>query len=53
MLDLLRKLDQHGERVLLLILYCFIVLAIFIEVVRRFVLEPVPASLEGRHQTRA
>jgi TRAP-type C4-dicarboxylate transport system permease small subunit len=38
MLDMLRKLDQHGERVLLLILYCFIVLAIFIEVVRRFVL---------------
>ena len=38
MLDLLRKLDRHGERVLLLILYCFIVLAIFSEVVRRFVL---------------
>lgn len=38
MLHLLRKLDQHGERVLLLILYCFIVLVIFIEVVRRFVL---------------
>jgi TRAP-type C4-dicarboxylate transport system permease small subunit len=38
MLDLLRKIDRHGERVLLLILYCFIVLAIFTEVVRRFVL---------------
>ena len=38
MLDLLRKLDRHGERVLLLILYAFIVLAIFTEVVRRFVL---------------
>lgn len=38
MLELLRKLDRHGERVLLLILYCFIVLAIFIEVLRRFVL---------------
>ena len=38
MLDLLRKIDRHGERMLLLILYCFIVLAIFTEVVRRFVL---------------
>lgn len=38
MLELLRKFDQHGERVLLLILYAFIVLAIFIEVLRRFVL---------------
>ncbi len=39
MIDLLRKIDRHGERWLLLFLYCFIVLAIFIEVVRRFVLE--------------
>jgi TRAP-type C4-dicarboxylate transport system permease small subunit len=39
MLDLLRRIDRNGERVLLLILYAFIVLAIFIEVVRRFVLE--------------
>lgn len=38
MLDLLRKLDRNGERVLLLILYAFIVLVIFIEVVRRFLL---------------
>jgi TRAP-type C4-dicarboxylate transport system permease small subunit len=38
MLEMLRKLDRNGERVLLLILYSFIVLAIFIEVVRRFVL---------------
>lgn len=38
MLDLLRKLDRNGERVLLLILYSFIVMAIFIEVLRRFVL---------------
>ncbi len=38
MLDLLRKIDRHGERWLLLFLYCFIVLAIFIEVVRRYVL---------------
>lgn len=38
MLDLLRRLDRNGERVLLLILYAFIVLVIFIEVVRRFVL---------------
>ena len=39
MLNLLRKIDRDGERLLLLILYSFIVLAIFIEVVRRFVLE--------------
>lgn len=39
MLDLLRKIDRDGERLLLLILYSFIVLAIFVEVVRRFVLE--------------
>lgn len=39
MLNLLRKIDRNGERLLLLILYSFIVLAIFIEVVRRFVLE--------------
>ena len=38
MTDLLRKLDRHGERWLLLVLYCFIVYVIFIEVVRRFVL---------------
>ena len=38
MLDFLRKLDRNGERVLLLFLYAFIVLVIFIEVVRRFVL---------------
>lgn len=38
MMEFLRKLDRHGERWLLLILYCFIVYVIFIEVVRRFVL---------------
>lgn len=38
MIEFLRKLDRNGERWLLLILYCFIVYVIFIEVVRRFVL---------------
>jgi TRAP-type C4-dicarboxylate transport system permease small subunit len=38
MMDFLRKLDRNGERWLLLVLYCFIVYVIFIEVVRRFVL---------------
>lgn len=37
-MEFLRKIDRDGERLLLLILYCFIVLVIFIEVVRRFVL---------------
>lgn len=37
-MDLLRRINQDGERWLLLILYTFIVLVIFIEVVRRFVL---------------
>lgn len=32
----LQKLDRDGERILLLVLYSFIVMAIFIEVVRRF-----------------
>ncbi len=39
MLNLLRKIDRDGERLLLLILYSFIVLAIFVEVFRRFVIE--------------
>lgn len=38
MTDFIRKLDRYGERWLLLVLYCFIVYVIFIEVVRRFVL---------------
>jgi len=37
-MEFLRRIDRDGERLLLLILYCFIVLVIFIEVVRRFVL---------------
>ncbi len=37
MRELLRDIDRNGERWLLLVLYSFIVLAIFIEVLRRFV----------------
>jgi TRAP-type C4-dicarboxylate transport system permease small subunit len=38
MRQFLKQLDRNGERWLLLVLYSFIVYAIFIEVVRRFVL---------------
>ena len=38
MRDAVKWLDENGERVLLLFLYCFIVLVIAIEVIRRFVL---------------
>ena len=38
MMQILRMLDRHGERWLLLVLYSFIVYVIFVEVVRRFVL---------------
>ncbi len=37
MRDILRNIDRNGERWLLLVLYSFIVMAIFIEVIRRFV----------------
>jgi len=37
MKTLLRKLDENGERWLLMWLYAFIVMVIFLEVVRRFV----------------
>ena len=37
MREFLRNIDRNGERWLLLIFYSFIVLAIFIEVLRRFV----------------
>ncbi|MCZ6467837.1 MAG: TRAP transporter small permease subunit, partial [Alphaproteobacteria bacterium] len=37
MRDILRTIDRNGERWLLLVLYSFIVMAIFIEVIRRFV----------------
>lgn len=36
--QLARAIDQNGERWLLLVLYSFIVMVIFIEVIRRFVL---------------
>lgn len=39
MKDLIRKLDQNGERWLLLIFYTTIVATITIEVIRRFVLD--------------
>ncbi len=38
MRDILRHIDRNGERWLLLVFYSFIVMAISIEVVRRFVL---------------
>ncbi len=37
MRNLLKNIDRNGERWLLLVFYSFIVLAIFIEVLRRFV----------------
>ncbi len=37
MREFLRNIDRNGERWLLLVFYSFIVLAIFIEVLRRFV----------------
>lgn len=37
MRDILRNIDRNGERWLLLVFYTFIVMAIFIEVLRRFV----------------
>jgi TRAP-type C4-dicarboxylate transport system permease small subunit len=38
MREILRNIDRNGERWLLLVFYSFIVMAIFIEVLRRFVL---------------
>jgi TRAP-type C4-dicarboxylate transport system permease small subunit len=37
MREILRNIDRNGERWLLLVFYSFIVMAIFIEVIRRFV----------------
>jgi TRAP-type C4-dicarboxylate transport system permease small subunit len=37
MREILRNIDRNGERWLLLVFYSFIVLAIFVEVLRRFV----------------
>lgn len=50
MKELLRRLDRDGERWLLLWLYSFIVMVIFIEVVRRFVLSY--SSLWGEETAR-
>ncbi len=38
MRDFLRRLDRDGERWLMLVFYSYIVMVIFIEVIRRFVL---------------
>lgn len=50
MTGLLRHLDENGERYLLLWLYAFIVIVIFVEVVRRFVFEF--SSLWGEETAR-
>lgn len=47
---LLRHIDEHGERYLLLWLYAFIVAVIFVEVIRRFVVEY--SSLWGEETAR-
>ena len=39
MRDLIRKLDESGERWLLLIFYAYVVIVVFVEVLRRFLLE--------------
>jgi TRAP-type C4-dicarboxylate transport system permease small subunit len=46
----LRRIDRHGERYLMLVLYCFIVFVIVSEVVRRFVLNF--SSLWGEEAAR-
>lgn len=38
MSEILRRIDRHGERYLMLVFYCFIVFVIVVEVFRRFVL---------------
>lgn len=50
MRQLLRQLDQNGERYLMLVFYCFIVFVIVIEVVRRFALDF--SSLWGEEAAR-
>lgn len=50
MSDLLQRINRDGERFLLLILYAFIVIVIFVEVVRRFVLQY--SSLWGEETAR-
>ena len=50
MRNLLRLIDRNGERYLMLVLYCFIVFVIVMEVVRRFVLDF--SSLWGEEAAR-
>jgi C4-dicarboxylate transporter DctQ subunit len=50
MRQLLRHVDDHGERYLMLVFYCFIVFVIVVEVVRRFVLDF--SSLWGEEAAR-
>ena len=50
MREWLRRIDRHGERYLMLVLYCFIVFVIVSEVVRRFVLDF--SSLWGEEAAR-
>lgn len=50
MRHLLRKLDESGERYLMLVFYCFIVFVIVVEVFRRFVLDF--SSLWGEEAAR-
>jgi len=50
MRTLLQRIDRNGERYLMLVLYCFIVFVIVIEVVRRFVLDF--SSLWGEEAAR-
>lgn len=50
MRQLLRHVDDNGERYLMLVFYCFIVFVIVVEVVRRFVLDF--SSLWGEEAAR-
>jgi len=50
MRQLLRHVDDYGERYLMLVFYCFIVFVIVVEVVRRFVLDF--SSLWGEEAAR-
>ncbi len=50
MRSVLRRIDESGERYLMLVMYCFIVFVIVTEVVRRFVLDF--SSLWGEEAAR-
>lgn len=50
MRNVLRMLDENGERYLMLVFYCFIVFVIVVEVVRRFLLDF--SSLWGEEAAR-